>query len=473
VNAEVVDWTLPLSILAVGLALGALFVWMARRGKTAAALQSGTPNVARRDLTGRRDALVAQLRELEATSDKLSAEQFQTQQSALELELAQVLKAIDDDDRTAGRGRSKKLDAAASTAGISPTFKGFLWGVTSTLAVGGLFVWVAQVAQPRREGGSVTGEVPMSGAAPMRGAPSSAPPTGPTSPEEQELQAAVDKNPDDFDARIGLAQLALGRNDMMVVWNQTQYVLERQPGEPHALTYQALVRVAMGQPEMAVTMLQQALKAQPDLVDAYLHLALAYLRLGRAKDAEQIVATARQRFPQDAPALAKVFAQMRTRVTKEPGPTEKAATEGLPTGPDNPHNKADGALATAEMPPPAAPATTTDGKAGQHVSGTIELGPAVQGQVAGRGVLFVLARAAGVTAGPPVAVKRLTPAAFPVAFDLGDGDSMTGQPLPARLRIEARLDADGDAATRDPNDPKGALDNIAGGTAGLKLVLSR
>jgi hypothetical protein len=83
-----------------------------------------------------------------------------------------------------------------------------------------------------------------------------------------------------------------------------------------------------------------------------------------------------------------------------------------------------------------------------------------------------LARAAGVTAGPPLAVKRLVPSAFPLAFELSDGDSMTGQPLPERVRIEARLDSDGNAATRDPNDPKGALDNVAVGAGGLKLVLS-
>ena len=47
---------------------------------------------------------------------------------------------------------------------------------------------------------------------------------------------------------------------------------------------------------------------------------------------------------------------------------------------------------------------------------------------------------------------------------------MMGQPLPERVRIEARLDSDGDAATRNPADPSGAQDPVALGSA-LKITL--
>ena len=47
------------------------------------------------------------------------------------------------------------------------------------------------------------------------------------------------------------------------------YVLERQPGHPRALSYQSLVRLAMGQGDVAVSMLEQAIAADPkgDYVD--------------------------------------------------------------------------------------------------------------------------------------------------------------------------------------------------------------
>ena len=85
-------------------------------------------------------------------------------------------------------------------------------------------------------------------------------------------------------------------------------------------------------------------------------------------------------------------------------------------------------------------------------------------------LVFVTARAAGQSGGPPVAVKRL-PAAFPLRFELSAADSMMGQELPPKLRVEARVDSDGDPLTRAPADPAVRLDSVALGTANLKLVL--
>jgi cytochrome c-type biogenesis protein CcmH len=216
---------------------------------------------------------------------------------------------------------------------------------------------------------------------------------------------------------------------------------------------------------MAVPMLKQALQKQPDFVDAYLHLALAYLRLGRAKDADQIVATAQKRFPGDADAITQFYAQMRARVKQapRPGALDKDVASAPPAGPDNPHADVDAAPA-----PPGSSAA-----AGRRVAGTVELDPALQGQLPAGGVLFVFARATGVSGGPPAAAKRLVPSGFPLRFELTDADSMMGQPLPGTLRLEARLDTDGDPRTQDPKDPKGVLDNVAVGTSGLKLVLTR
>ena len=85
-------------------------------------------------------------------------------------------------------------------------------------------------------------------------------------------------------------------------------------------------------------------------------------------------------------------------------------------------------------------------------------------------VLFVFAREAGATEGPPVAVKRLAPA-FPVSFELSEADSMLGQPFPDSLLIEARLDSDGDPTTRPPSDPKARADGVKTGRKDVRLVL--
>jgi hypothetical protein len=47
---------------------------------------------------------------------------------------------------------------------------------------------------------------------------------------------------------------------------------------------------------------------------------------------------------------------------------------------------------------------------------------------------------------------------------------MMGQPLPDKFRLEARLDSDGNAATKPPTDPSATQDDVVVGTA-VKLAL--
>jgi hypothetical protein len=47
---------------------------------------------------------------------------------------------------------------------------------------------------------------------------------------------------------------------------------------------------------------------------------------------------------------------------------------------------------------------------------------------------------------------------------------MMGQPLPDKFRLEARLDSDGDAATKTPTDPTASQNDVAPGAA-VKLAL--
>jgi hypothetical protein len=48
---------------------------------------------------------------------------------------------------------------------------------------------------------------------------------------------------------------------------------------------------------------------------------------------------------------------------------------------------------------------------------------------------------------------------------------MMGQPLPATVRIEARLDSDGDAMTKNPSDPHAVQDGVATNGTKVSLVL--
>jgi hypothetical protein len=50
---------------------------------------------------------------------------------------------------------------------------------------------------------------------------------------------------------------------------------------------------------------------------------------------------------------------------------------------------------------------------------------------------------------------------------------MMGQALPAAVRVDVRVDGDGDPLTRDPADPAASADGVALGTTGLRIVLRK
>lgn len=444
-----VDWGPAVVVLAIGLVLGTILV--ARFGARARAAAAPTA-LARRDLEGKRDALVLQLRELEDTAAKRTPVQLAHERYALELEAARAWKEL---DRLGARATAPAAAAAAARKGATaeppaaagagrPAAHGFLWGFATAAAVAVLGLYLTRVIKPRDAGDSVTGNLPSVG---QKAAPSD--------PDEQQLRQVLAQNPDDFDARVDLAELYFGRQDLMAVFNETQYVLDRSPNHPRALSYQALVRLAMGQGETAIRMLKQAQASGPTLIEPYLHLALVYARLGQLKDAEATMTDAQRRFPQQAEHLKGLMAQIR------------AAAEAPPAGKGS---------APAQAAAAARAGGIGEGAAGsgaeRGVSGVIDLDPALAGQVPAGALVFLTARAAGVSAGPPAAAKRL-PAAFPLRFSLSGADSMMGEGLPDKLRLEARVDGDGDPLTRGPSDPTARLDGVAVGRSDLKLVLKR
>jgi cytochrome c-type biogenesis protein CcmH len=287
----------------------------------------------------------------------------------------------------------------------------------------GFFVY--QSAKPRDPGGSVTGELPREARAGAGSATADA--------EETGIQAALARDPQNLDARLELVRASADRQDWMRVWKESARVLEQAPGHQEALAYQAIVRLVMGQSDVAVNMLTKAVDSDPDLVVAYAYLVIGQLKMGRVRDAEATAARGSKRFPERADDFRQLLATQ---------------WEGM-----------------GRAPPPAR-------GGGRRVAGTVDIEPSLKGTVAPGSILFVFAREAGAAGGPPVAVKRL-PSTFPAAFELTDADSMMGQPLPDRLLIEARLDSDGDPTTRSPKDPKARLEGVKTGRTDLRLILRR
>jgi tetratricopeptide (TPR) repeat protein len=454
-------WLPALVMLAIGLAVGAIVIArVAAAGRASARPLAAPVPLDRRDLEGRRDALIAQLRELEDAASKRNPEQLARERYALELEAARVLQRLDREPppqpaaALAPVAEAGSPEAAAAAGGSA--LSGFLWGVGSITVVAALLYLVTRSAEQRP------------GSGPAMGA-SVAESPAPDDPEVRALRARVEKNPDDLEARTELSRLALIRQDMMAVFNETQAVLQRSPGDARALAYQSLVRLAMGQPALAETMLKDAIKADPGLIDGYTHLMLVYTRVGRAADADKILAQAVKRFPDRADDLRKLLGEMRSDEAQSAATGEGAAAPaedphaGLPAPGAAP--RAESASAQADRPAPSGPA--------RSVSGVLELDPGSLEPVPAGAVVFITLREPGFGAGPPLAVRRVSGARFPLPFEIGTADSMTGEPIPDKVLVEARLDTDGDAATRPPSDPYGRADGVGMGSKGLRIVLKK
>ena len=411
------DWLSAGGMILSGLIVGFMF-WYGMKSR------APKPDVERLDLEAKRDVLLQQLRELKETGGSVE------EQRRLERETADVLRALDKrkavPPKTAAAAAPVAADVNIAALTRAASIRGFIWGAASVAVLGGIGWFVTEKATPKTETAS----------APMASAPQSQQQQQPD-PALQQIEAAVAKSPDDLEMRNQLAKAYLERENLMGVFEQTKYILARTPDDARALTYQALVRMSMGQRDPAAEMLRHAIKSDPQLLDAYVALAWDDIQRGKTAEAEAQIAEATRRHPEQKARLDDVLSKMKEQA-KNPAPAT-----------------------AAESTPAAAPVS------GPSVHVTLTLAGAAPSPNA---VLFVIARAAGQTAGPPAAVKRIAGPTFPLDIDLSAADSMMGQPLPATVRIEARLDSDGDAMTKNPSDPHAVQDGVA--TNGTKVSLA-
>jgi len=191
--------------------------------------------------------------------------------------------------------------------------------------------------------------------------------------------------------------------------------------------------MSMGQRDPAAEMLRHAIKSDPQLLDAYVALAWDDIQRGKTAEAEAQIAEAARRHPEQKARLDNVLSKMKEQ---------------------------------AKNPVPAPAPAAAPGGPSVHVRLTLA-GAAPSPNA----VLFIIARAAGQAAGPPAAVKRIASPTFPLDIDLSAADSMMGQPLPATIRIEARIDSDGDPLTKNPSDPHAVQDGVATNGAKVSLAL--
>lgn len=455
------NWFLGFLVLASGLAVGALLAWRFGRVRTdgesgaqgadsSAASEANEAN--KRALLARRDELMAQLRSLAPSSPA-------QQRRALELEAASVLRELD--------LLSEPPPERETPTG--PTWKTAAWIGGTVVFVLLLTVGLAQFSTERAPGGTITGNTSLPGGS---GAPGEA--HHPLDPLIAQLEQQVAADPENLEHRLDLAQAYIysERTDLLInAFQQLMPVLEQEPENPRALTYVAIVRMAMGQFERALENLDTAVKGDPSLTEAWVQHGLASFRLGKWEAAAGSWERAIEQRPDGEQVLRPLIERAR------------AAHENGEPPPDL-HPAADPHAPPAAMPPNHPP---IDGSATPHaasageapsagskaISGRLELPSSLSVEYSGDTLVFIIARPAGAVGGPPTAVKRIRVDRFPVDFSLGEGDTMMGLPFPDSVDLEARIDLDGNAMTRDPSEPSARIAGIDAGTTDVVLTLTR
>jgi cytochrome c-type biogenesis protein CcmH len=172
-----------------------------------------------------------------------------------------------------------------------------------------------------------------------------------------------------------------------------------------------------------------------------------------------------------APDLARIFPQ------SDPSATQPGAGQAMPPSPvpqrgASPVRAPAAPSAPSEMPRSSA-AGTGQGEGGANIVGTIRVSQALDSSIPSAGTLFVIARPAGVTAGPPLAVLRVPSPRFPLAFEIGPANVMIpSMRFQGDIGITARLDSDGNAMTKLPGDLEGATRGThQPGASGVEIVL--
>ncbi|MGH7795245.1 MAG: cytochrome c-type biogenesis protein CcmH, partial [Candidatus Binatia bacterium] len=91
-----------------------------------------------------------------------------------------------------------------------------------------------------------------------------------------------------------------------------------------------------------------------------------------------------------------------------------------------------------------------------QISGKITIDPKLKVKVDPNAALFIIARPAGTTAGPPLAVKKFDRPTFPLDYTLSqDNVMMQGTRFSGKITISVRLDKDANPVTRGAGDLTG------------------
>ena len=106
---------------------------------------------------------------------------------------------------------------------------------------------------------------------------------------EQEYRAALTENPQDEKALCKLGEIAAQKGDLKQTHDDYAHAVELQPGDADAKLGLAKALLDMNQPEKALPLLEASVQLEPTSSAAHYRLATLYKKMGRTQDAQREV----------------------------------------------------------------------------------------------------------------------------------------------------------------------------------------
>jgi tetratricopeptide (TPR) repeat protein len=348
----------------------------------------------------------------------------------------------------AAQARSPERDAPPT---ISPVWQGAIYTIAGAALIGGLVYYASNQSVDRRDGASMTGNQDLGVAeSPPAGQGNAQMPGEPPfiTKQRQEAEAALAANPKDVKALNTLTQLAL--REPQKAWNYNEQAREIEPDNPDSRMLHGVITATMGMPEKAQTYYDGVLEDVPDHAATWAWKGLTYIEMKEWDQAAEALRKAK------ALGLSDHTLDNALRLAENGG----VAPGGPPMG------------AAPSTPPPSS-GTVSPGNTATIASGVVTL---AEGRSTFKAqTLFVNIKDPN-NPGPPLAAKKLPPGPYPLAFSITEADRiamggpMGNRPMPETVQLSLRLDTDGNAFTKTPEDPQVTLD-VTKGTKGLELTL--
>jgi len=457
------DWLTPSLVLLVGAVTGVL---LALRDSGNGERSSAQNASLQEDLLREKERLLRAIRELQDTPGGQGASENARELSRLEQQAATVLRQLEEGLEPLAAAQLKEQGQSSESESPSGPRPRRRFAIQAVVVVG--FLVLLSVALTRGTA-ERTGDMQITGMAPevseiakqapvptegqaggaVPGVPAALKPKPSARVDRARARVSVETQSPEAWAELGYA--LLDAEGWIDAFQTAQTLRQMAPESPDARVIEAMVRIPMGQPEVARALLNEAITMSPQHVMALTARGMVQYSSGNSEAAKSDWTTARS-IAGPGQGHDALLAMLEGGATGSPS----AGRSQLPPG----HPPTTEAKANEGVPQDA-----------RTVSGTVQLAQGVTPP--SDGVVFIYARHPGQKSGPPVAVKRLMKPRLPLAFELGPADQMIqGMPFPQKLDLSARWDIDGNAMTKGAEDLHASIPGIDAGSSGLELVLT-